>query len=327
MKEALLLVKRGDYVESFHRIHLVILDSKGEIIYKKGKEDLLTCMRSAAKPLQAIPVVIENIDKLYNLAEPELAILCGSINGEDFQVELVRNMLSKAGIDESYLKCGPAYPSYKKYAEKLKSEGVKAAPIYHNCAGKHAGMLLYCKAKNLDLYSYYKKEHPLQEEILKIISEYSEVKEDEIKVVTDGCGLPVYFIPLKNIARAYKNLLLRLNVQGSKVKILIESALKHPEMIGGTDRLCTDIINVTGGRVFVKVGAEALYAGFDTKSKSSFVFKVEDGGQRALNIFLIMLLKKFGWLYNDELEKLQKYLNLSIKNSKNEVVGKIDVII
>ncbi|MCX7991949.1 MAG: asparaginase [Proteobacteria bacterium] len=327
MKEALLLFKRGDYVESFHRIHLVVVDSRGEVVFKKGKEDLLTCMRSSAKPFQAIPLVLENLDQVYNLTANELAIFSGSINGEDFQVETVRRILSKAGLDESYLKCGPAYPSYKKYAEKLKSEGVKPAPIYHNCAGKHAGMLIYCKAKGLDIHSYYKQDHPLQKEILKIVSEYSEVEDKDIKVVTDGCGLPVYFMPLKNIAIAYKNLALRFNMQESRVKKLIGAVIKHPEMIGGTDRLCTDLIRATEGRVFVKVGAEALYAGFNVKTKEAFVFKVEDGGQRALNIFLLMLLKRLDWLYTNETEKLNKYLNLSVKNSRNDVVGKIEAVI
>lgn len=326
MKEALLLIKRGDWVESFHRIHVVVVNSNGEIVYKKGKEDLLTCMRSTAKPFQAIPSVLEDIDKFYNLTESELAIFCGSINGEEFQVNAIRDILKKANLDESFLKCGPAYPSYKKYAEKLKSEGIKPAPIYHNCAGKHTGMLLSCKAKNLDIFNYYKKEHPLQIEILKIISEYSEYDKDQIKIVVDGCGLPVFFLPLKNIAVAYKNLSLKLNLYESKVRRLLSACLKHPEMIGGTDRLCTDVIKITGGRIFIKVGAEALYAGFNCKTKEAFAFKVEDGGQRALNIFLVLLLKRLDWLYPNEIDSLQKYFNLSIKNSRNEIVGKIEAV-
>lgn len=327
MKEGLVLVKRGDYVESFHRIHVAVVDSKGELIFKKGKEDLFVCMRSSAKPLQAIPVVLHDIDKKFDLTEKELAIFCGSVNGEEFQIDTIRNILDKGEIDEGYLKCGPTYPSYKKYAEKLKSEGIKPAPIYHNCAGKHTGMLLVCKGRDLDLHNYYKIDHPLQREILDIVSDYSELKKDEVKVVIDGCGLPVYFMPLKNIAIAYKNLSLKLEIKDSKVRRLMEAALKNPEMIGGTDRLCTDIIKVTEGRIFAKVGAEALYAAFNSKTKEALALKVEDGGQRALNIFMVTLLDKLGWLYKDELESLKKYINLPIKNSRSEVVGKIEVVL
>ncbi len=327
MKEGLVLIKRGDYVESFHRVHLVVVNDKGETIFTRGKEGLNVCMRSSAKPFQAIPVVIYDVDKTYGLTEEELAIFSGSINAEEHQVEVVREILRKAGLDESYLKCGPSYPSYKKYAEKLKAEGIKPAPIYHNCAGKHAGMLIVSKAKGYDLNSYFKEEHPLQQEILEIIAEYAEMKKDDIKLVTDGCGLPVYFMPLKNIAVAYKNLSMKLEIKDGKVKRLIKAALKNPDMVAGTDRLCTDIIKITDGRIFAKVGAEALYGAFNCETKEGLAFKVEDGGQRALNIFMVVLLKKLGWINDYELEKLSKYINLPIRNSRNDVVGKVEAIV
>ncbi len=204
MKEAVIIVKRGDFAENIHRCHIVVVNNKGEVMFSRGNENHYTCLRSSAKPLQAIPLMLNHLDDLYGLTEREIAAFCGSLNGEPFQIDVVKSILKKAGLDESFLKCGAAYPSYKKAAEELKVKGIKPSPIYHNCSAKHAGLLLVCQYKGYDKETYFKPWHPVQKEIHEIVADYAEIAREEVKTVTDGCGLPVFFIPLKNIAIAYK---------------------------------------------------------------------------------------------------------------------------
>lgn len=325
MKEAFLHVKRGKFTENLHRCHIVAVDKKGEPIFVRGKEDYFTCLRSAAKPFQAIPLMLNNLDKYFSLEEKEVAAFCGSLNGEAFQIEVIRKILQKAGIDEGELQCGATYPSYKKAAEELKMKGEKPAPIYHNCAAKHAGMLLVCKFKNYDRKTYLKENHPLQQEILNIVADYSEVSPSDIGVVTDGCGLPVFFLPLKNIAIAYKNLALKMENAQSSVRRLLKGAIDYPEMIGGTERLCTDVIKMTKGKIFAKVGADGVYAAFNVHKMEALAMKVEDGSAKAVQPLFIKTMEVLDWLNPYELSLLEKYLKISIKNSRGTIVGEMTV--
>lgn len=327
MKELIVQVKRGDYPENIHRCHLVVVDRYGNNVFQKGDGNYLTCLRSAAKPLQAVPIMLNNLDKYYGLTEQEVAAFCGSLNGEPFQIDVVRSILQKANVAEDCLKCGATYPSYKKAADDLRAKGEKPAPIYHNCSAKHAGMLIVCQFKGYDKSTYLKPEHPLQQEILEIISDYAELKKDEIKVVTDGCGLPVFFMPLKNIAIAYKNLALKMENSQSRVRRLLKAALDFPEMVGGTDRLCSNVIKTTNGKVFAKVGADGVYAAFNINKMESLAMKVEDGSAKAVQTAFVVAMEKIGWLNPSEFSKLEKYWKLSIKNSLGNVVGEVEVVL
>lgn len=325
MREIFVLSKRGEFSECIHHCHAVLVNRAGDVIYSRGDENFFTCMRSSAKPLQAIPLMLNKVDEYFNLTDREISAFCGSLNGEAFQVEIVRSILKKAGIDETCLKCGATYPSYKKAKEELVVKGVKPAPIYHNCAAKHAGMLLVCVYKGYDKETYLNKNHPLQKEIHDIVADYAELAQDEVKIVVDGCGLPVFFIPLKNLAIAYKNLALKMENNQSRVRKLLKSALDNPDMVGGTDRLCSDVIKVTNGKVFAKVGADGVYTAFNVNKMEALAMKMEDGSTKALQPAFVKLIETVGWLNPREVALLERYFKLPIKNSRGEVVGEIAV--
>ncbi len=318
MKEALVFVTRGGYPECIHRFHIVIVDSKGDVIFERGDRNFFTCLRSSAKPFQAITAMRAGIVEKYGLNEEECSALTGSLNGEPFQIDVVRSMLCKGGLTESYLQCGAQYPSHRATAESLKREGYPPQPIYHNCSAKHTGMLLACKAKGYSLDNYLDFNHPFQREILKTVSEFTELDEKEIKTVIDGCGAPVFFMPLKNLAIGYKNLAVS---KEAEVKKLINSVNKYPLMIGGNERLCSDIIKVTSGRVFAKIGADGVYAAFHENFKEGLAMKIEDGSTKPLYVMLLTVLKERNWISENELESLSRYWKIKVKNSKNVVVG------
>jgi L-asparaginase II len=318
MKEALVFVTRGGYPECIHRFHIVIVDSKGDVIFERGDRNFFTCLRSSAKPFQAIAALRAGIMKKYGLSEEECAALTGSLNAEPFQIDIVRSMLNKAGLTEDYLQCGAQYPSHKATAESLKKEGYSPLPIYHNCSAKHTGMLLACKAKGYPLDNYLDFNHPFQKDILKTVLQFTELDEKEIKTVIDGCGAPVFFMPLINLAIGYKNLAISKDIAVEK---LINSVKKNPLMIGGNERLCSDIIKVTNGKVFAKIGADGVYAAFSEEFKEGLAMKVEDGSTKPLYVMFLTVLKERKWINENELEMLSKYWKIKVKNSKNVVVG------
>ena len=71
MSEILVKVTRGNQIESIHRGHIVVANAKGEILYHLGDPDFKICMRSCAKPIQALPVITTGAaDKLKTYHHP-----------------------------------------------------------------------------------------------------------------------------------------------------------------------------------------------------------------------------------------------------------------
>ena len=62
-----ILVKRGSSVESIHRAHASICDTKGRILMKAGSCEYETFIRSALKPFQALPFLTSGTSEKYNL--------------------------------------------------------------------------------------------------------------------------------------------------------------------------------------------------------------------------------------------------------------------
>ena len=54
-------VVRGGAVESRHNVHVVVSDSRGAVVASVGDPTGLTYYRSAAKPIQALPLVEEGL--------------------------------------------------------------------------------------------------------------------------------------------------------------------------------------------------------------------------------------------------------------------------
>ena len=59
---------RGSQIESIHRVHAVISDTKGRVLLYSGDPDYLTFIRSALKPFQALPFVSSGAADQINVA-------------------------------------------------------------------------------------------------------------------------------------------------------------------------------------------------------------------------------------------------------------------
>src|SRR5947207_225138 len=69
---------RGAHVESFHTGSIAVVDSLGRLLAFAGDPALRTCLRSAAKPFQAIPLLEYGGAEEFDLSGEEVALTCGS---------------------------------------------------------------------------------------------------------------------------------------------------------------------------------------------------------------------------------------------------------
>ncbi|KPJ58875.1 MAG: hypothetical protein AMJ42_02500 [Deltaproteobacteria bacterium DG_8] len=321
MSEILVKVTRGNHIESIHRGHIVVIDSKGDMVYLIGDPDFKICLRSCAKPLQALPIISTGAADKFSFTPAELAIMSGSLNGQDFQINVIKSILNKIGLDEHFLQCGVHRPSHRATAKRLQEEGKKPSALHNNCAGKHIAMLTLCVYHGWPLDNYTSKEHPVQQLILKTVSSMTEVPVKEIGIGIDGCGVPVFFLPLKNLARSYAQL---TSTSDQAIHRLMEALLSHPEMIAGDERICTDIMRVLGKRVFAKTGAEGGYAMSLMREGWGVAIKIEDGNNRAMHPVIIETLRQLKIVTRKEEDKLQSYHHPVIKNHRKEIVGSIE---
>ena len=112
MNDSVVKIYRGSTVESTHSGHLAVIDSEGKILYKHGNPDLVTFLRSSAKPFQTIPLVETGAAHRFKFSVEEIAIISGSHSGEEKHVEVVSNILEKIGLKPEHLQCGTHLPHY-----------------------------------------------------------------------------------------------------------------------------------------------------------------------------------------------------------------------
>lgn len=325
-------VWRGPIVESIHRGHLAAIDGNGKSIAELGRPEAVTYFRSSSKAFQALPVVTSGAADRFGFTDKEIAIACGSHSGEPIHVETVQGMLSKIGLDESALKCGVHEPFSVEVARELIREQQQPSVLQNNCSGKHAAMLAFAKHIGAPTDTYYEWTNPVQQAIAEVISEFSEIAIDELKIGVDGCGVPVFGLPVRAMALAYARFVSPPQefdaVTRTACRRIIGAMIKFPEMIGGTkDRLDTELIKSGKGHLISKIGAEGVYAVGILPCERwpnglGLALKVEDGDdRRARPPAVIEALKQLDVLGKEELAALSDYAPISITNRRGERVG------
>lgn len=325
-------VWRGPIIESRHRGHLIAVDAAGLDICSLGSPQSVTYLRSSGKPFQALPVVASGAADRFGFTEREIAIACGSHNGESIHVEAVRSMLQKIGLDESALKCGTHEPYSVDVARELIRKGERPTPIQNNCSGKHAAMLALARHLNAATETYDEVANPVQQMILQTVSEFSDVPVDRIAIGIDGCAVPVFGISVRAMALMYARLVSPPSTVTSETRAacqrIVSAMIAYPEMIGGTkDRLDTELIRVAAGKLISKIGAEGVYTIGVLPSAAwpngiGFALKVEDGDdKRARPPAIIDALRQLGVLSNADHPALSKYSPEIITNRRGDRVG------
>ncbi len=315
-------VVRGDVVESRHAVSVAVADAVGGLVAGTGDVERLTFYRSAAKPLQALPLVEEGVVERYGLSSAELALCCASHEGQAEHVAGARSILAKAGADESLLRCGPHLPYSQSAANALLAAGGQAERVHNNCSGKHAGMIALALAKGWDPEAYHRIEHPLQRRMHEEMARWGELPSTEIPVAVDGCGVACFAVPLRVMAASVARFAAAAE-RGEPAARVVSAMTEHPFMVGGTGRTCTDLMKRTGGRVFVKLGAEGVYIAGIPEAGLGVAIKVDDGGRRAVEVALVHALAELGVLDDADVEALAGHGRPRVENTLGQSVGEV----
>ncbi|MDX6490072.1 MAG: hypothetical protein QOD43_317 [Gaiellaceae bacterium] len=282
-------VRRGVIVECIHEVHAVAVRD-GSIVAEAGDPTLVASLRSSAKPLQALPVA-----RAYeNLAEDELAIAAASHFGTPEHVEVVRRLLAATGGSEDELDCGL-------------QQGRPPEPVFHNCSGKHAGMIAVCRANGWPVEGYRLPQHPLQLALLEEIAGAAELEPGEVATGLDGCGVVCFGIALERAAAAFSRLE-RLD-GGDRIA---SSMRAWPVLIGGEGATDTELMR-TQPEWLAKAGAEGLMCAVSSGGLG-LALKVADGNSRALRPALAAFGAPLGL-------DLPRFAEVTLRNSHGEPAG------
>jgi L-asparaginase II len=282
--EVLAEVVRGDLVESVHRGSFVLLDEGGEVRVSVGDVDAPMYPRSSIKPVQAAAMVRNGLE-----LEPRLlALVAASHSGSPWHVAGVQEILAAYGCTAGDLRCIEGWPLNTADRDALVAEGGRADRLHFNCSGKHAGFIATSALNGWDIEGYLDPEHPLQQAVRELEELLTGATIEHVTV--DGCGAPLFAIPLSGLARAFRAISIA-DVSTPEGRVA-EAMRAYPEMVAGVGRDDTIAMQLMPGLI-AKAGAEAVMAMALPDGRACAV-KITDGSARGYQPLLRAVLRAWG---------------------------------
>jgi L-asparaginase II len=306
---------RSGVEESIHLGSVAVVDPQGRLLASAGDPDTVAFARSASKPFQATASLsLMGEDQGEALSDREVAVMCGSHHGEADHLDAVRALLDRAGLGPEALRCPPGLPLDPEAALAV----TERRPEYHNCSGKHAGMLLACVRTGLDTEHYLEEDHAVQQTALDVLSQATGMKPRAVGV--DGCGVPVHAFPLSVLATMFARLSTPETLGPFEVhaRRAIEAVLAEPRMVSGSRGLDTAMMRAIPGTV-AKGGAEALQCTVVLEEGIAVAVKIADGGYRAAGPAMIRALRLLGLLDPAREEALASHARPVVKGGGRPV--------
>ncbi len=328
--EILAKVIRGETVESVHRGHFIVIDGAGTAIASAGDPSTVTFFRSSAKPFQAIPFITSGAADEFGFTEDEIAMAVASHSGEAMHVERAKRMLAKVGLEESDLRCGAHAPFYAKEAERMLRYDKMPTQLHNNCSGKHAAMLAFARHIGENVKTYESPDNRIQKRILRCVADFTETPEEQIAVGVDGCAAPTFALSVAAMAKSFINLISPSKfpepTQQACARI-VSAMMKFPELIGGSERLDTMLMQAAPGKIISKVGADGVWLcgvlpNDNWPTGLGLALKIEDGDDhRARPVVATEILRQ---LYVFNANTLAELSPMPIKNRRGDIVGRVE---
>ena len=303
----LAVVDRSGFVESRHIGSAVVLDASGAVVQSHGSPELPVYPRSCMKPFQALAVLESGVD----LDPVQTVLATASHAATPAHIEVVESILTRAGLDSDALGCPADWPGDSTARDGVIRAHGHREPVFMNCSGKHAAMLLACVQNGWDTASYLDPAHPLQQRILAVVER--ETGETVAHSGVDGCGAPVHALSLTALARGIGRI---RRAPAGPAQWLTDSILANGWAIDGPGRANTVVIDRLG--VVAKLGAEGVMV-MATPDGASVALKMLDGSLRAATLVALTLLARNGSVTPAQVASLTPELDLTIMGGTTPV--------
>jgi L-asparaginase II len=280
----LAVLERSGMVESRHLGAAVVFAPSGSVARALGDVDALVYPRSSMKIFQAIAVARSGLA----LEGEQLVLSAASHGGTAAHRSVVSQILDAAGLDESALQCPADWPADSRARDELLVAGGEKSRTAMTCSGKHASMVASCAARDWPVDTYLDVRHPLQQLVRETVEDLTGHSVDHTGI--DGCGTPVFALPLVALARGVQRVLgpASDDETGRRLAAAIRAS---PWAIDGPGRPDTVVAERLG--VVAKFGAEGIMV-MCAPDGTTVALKVLDGSLRAGTIVGLDLLADSG---------------------------------
>jgi L-asparaginase II len=274
----LAVLERDGFPESQHLGAAVVLGPDGERLAAHGNVDARIYPRSALKPFQTVAAMQAGA----RFSPEQSVVVTASHSGTPRHVEVVRSVLADAGLDEEALRTPPAWPMDEAARFALIRAGKSPTRITMNCSGNHAGMLAGAVAAGWPTDGYLAAEHPIHGVAAGVIARTCDT--EPMDRGRDGCGGPVWSVPLVALARGYQRVLAECPELGEAIRA-------HPDLLEGPGTPTTRAIETLS--VVAKAGAEGVWVAVAANGTAVAV-KTLDGANRVPSAVAVALLAEHG---------------------------------
>lgn len=259
--------------EVFHN-GLICTASPDGKIEGAGDVDVSVPLRSTAKPF-FLGALLDTILRDEAFEDQELALMSSSHNGEPAHEQLLKSLLGRYSLSTDQLRCG-AHPPFR-------SNSVSGA-AGNNCSGKHALFMIAAKIAGWPIDDYLNPAAPMHRVARDGLAHV--LATDELLAGIDGCSLPTYAVPLRNIALGFARW--SSDLLGASYERVRRAHLKASFYVGGTDRLESHLIGNHG--LSVKSGSDGLWALGVPQARLGVVAKVFSGSEAAVQLAILEFL-------------------------------------
>ena len=164
------------------------------------------------------------------------------------------------------------------------------------------------------------RDHPLQIEIFRIVSELLEIPSSEIIAERDDCGAPTLYLKLLEMSRLYS---LLSSSENAELEQISRAMTINPTMISDNNKFDTEIIKASHGNVIGKGGAEGIQCLCKVNEGIGLALKVEDGSKRAKHAVSLHLLKQLEWISDVRIQDIEDKVFDFSEGVRLEVKGKV----
>ena len=318
-------VTRGPVVESRHTGAFAIVDASGRLVWGAGDADRAVLPRSATKPIQALPLIETGAADAYGFGDREIALACASHRGEPAHVQAVASMLARAGLGEPDLECGAHMPVNRAAATALARADQGPTQLHNNCSGKHAGFLCTCCHAGEATRGYIGEQHAAQRRVTAALGEMCGIDLRHAPHGRDGCGIPVFDIPLVALARGMARMADPTGLPASRVQAIrrIRSAMAaEPFYVCGAGTLVTSVMTAAPD-VLLKNGAEGVFVAMLPRLGLGVAVKIDDGAARAADLAIVTILRTLGCFDAAQEALLDQFLHPAVPGVAGFEAGEI----